>query len=385
MRWSRKGHLFVAGVIAVLVVTGLIHAFFPQEGSLPNEYNTNASEFLAREYGSVLKPKVLHACQSNTVEVLLIVASAVSNLDARTAVRDSWLPYLPSTYHLIFFLGSTEIAILQGQINEESRKFQDIFQDPRFIDSYYNLTFKSLALLQWTNKFCSSAKYLLKIDDDMYLNIQKFHDLTTCITHARNNIYVSKGTTGNNMETTGYNEPSNCSQVKPYNLINYYINSESHEYESYFFGGYLYVNVKADRNPNSKWYLHPKVYSATILPPFLSGTAYILTTNLIQHLLYACKYEPIIPLEDVYISGLLGSKGLKLKLSHVEGWSRFRPRWNTLCLFHDLLTAHGLSPSELLSITSSVSNLDKGECDTLGVHFINYFNTIISHFFPKIT
>lgn len=53
----------------------------------------------------------------------------------------------------------------------ESEKYGDIIED-RFIDSYNNLTLKSLVMLKLLTSHCSnSTKYLLKIDDDMYVNM----------------------------------------------------------------------------------------------------------------------------------------------------------------------------------------------------------------------
>lgn len=53
----------------------------------------------------------------------------------------------------------------------ESIKYGDIIED-RFIDSYNNLTLKSLFMLKLLINHCSnSTKYLLKIDDDMYVNL----------------------------------------------------------------------------------------------------------------------------------------------------------------------------------------------------------------------
>lgn len=53
---------------------------------------------------------------------------------------------------------------------EESTSFEDIIQEA-FFDSYNNLTIKSVMMLKWVQHHCSSAHFLMKVDDDVYLNL----------------------------------------------------------------------------------------------------------------------------------------------------------------------------------------------------------------------
>jgi hypothetical protein len=47
----------------------------------------------------------------------------------------------------------------------------DIVQED-FLDSYRNVSLKSAAMLKWSYTYCPSAKYTLKGDDDMFVNIE---------------------------------------------------------------------------------------------------------------------------------------------------------------------------------------------------------------------
>ncbi len=40
-----------------------------------------------------------------------------------------------------------------------------------FVDSYRNLTLKSIMWLKWTSDFCPNAQYVLKLDDDLIVNV----------------------------------------------------------------------------------------------------------------------------------------------------------------------------------------------------------------------
>lgn len=53
----------------------------------------------------------------------------------------------------------------------ENQRHDDIIQE-RFIDSYNNLTLKSVMMLKWVNNHCGEkARFVMKTDDDMYVNV----------------------------------------------------------------------------------------------------------------------------------------------------------------------------------------------------------------------
>ncbi|KAG7159908.1 Beta-1-3-galactosyltransferase 5-like 6 [Homarus americanus] len=311
-----------------------------------------------------------------------------------SATKSTMALKCPQAFHCTAFDEYVNL-FKQDRVTAEAKQHGDIAQDLSFHDSYSNLTLKTLSLLSWAQNFCRDTSYVLKIDDDVFLNVKRLYKLTVCVTEARQNIYRTKRE--DNPLNSGLQEltpfslssvdsslENLCNGFKPHQSINYLINSQSHEYESYMFAGYLYDGIRADRNPHSKWYLDPKIYSSDILPPFLSGTSYIMTSNIIPHLLEEAKSKPIIELEDVYISGLVGYSGLKLKLSHLEGWSRFRPRWDSPCMYRELITAHGLSPSELSAMTRAINNLSSDDCNGFLVYLANSFNSFVSSIFPRL-
>lgn len=59
----------------------------------------------------------------------------------------------------------------QNSILEEHNDYGDIIQE-RFIDDYNNLTIKSVMMLKWVTTNCPQATYLMKTDDDMYINVE---------------------------------------------------------------------------------------------------------------------------------------------------------------------------------------------------------------------
>ena len=67
-------------------------------------------------------------------------------------------------------------SLFQDKLNNESEEYGDIIQES-FVDSYANLTVKSLMLLKWFTHNCDNTQYLLKTDDDMYINLVKLYDI----------------------------------------------------------------------------------------------------------------------------------------------------------------------------------------------------------------
>ena len=45
----------------------------------------------------------------------------------------------------------------------------DLVQE-NFVDSYRNLTLKTLMAIRWASTYCSNANFVLKIDDDVLVN-----------------------------------------------------------------------------------------------------------------------------------------------------------------------------------------------------------------------
>ena len=62
------------------------------------------------------------------------------------------------------------VELCNDMIVEENERHRDIIQGS-FLDSYGNLTLKTRMALKWTVEDCPSAKYVMKTDDDMWINV----------------------------------------------------------------------------------------------------------------------------------------------------------------------------------------------------------------------
>uniref|UniRef100_A0A8C2I9Q3 Hexosyltransferase n=1 Tax=Cyprinus carpio TaxID=7962 RepID=A0A8C2I9Q3_CYPCA len=99
--------------------------------------------------------------------LVLMVPVAPHQLDARNAIR---------TVLTLFLVGLTGGAEAQQQLEEESRQHRDLVQS-NFVDSYFNLTIKTMVIMDWLATRCPQAAYAMKVDSDMYINVENLMSL----------------------------------------------------------------------------------------------------------------------------------------------------------------------------------------------------------------
>ena len=65
----------------------------------------------------------------------------------------------------------------RGDLQEEAGLIKEasLFQDliiADFVDTYENLTLKTISALQWVSTYCPNAEFVLKVDSDMMINFE---------------------------------------------------------------------------------------------------------------------------------------------------------------------------------------------------------------------
>lgn len=113
--------------------------------------------------------------QGESIKLLIIITSAPPHREMRLAIRQTWGHF--STRRDI------KIAFLVGVSNEDEKimaenyVYSDIIRG-NFVDSYNNLTLKTISMLEWVDKECPKASFILKTDDDMFINVPKLLSFT---------------------------------------------------------------------------------------------------------------------------------------------------------------------------------------------------------------
>ncbi|XP_046460823.1 lactosylceramide 1,3-N-acetyl-beta-D-glucosaminyltransferase A-like [Daphnia pulex] len=125
---------------------------------------------------------------NNTNQRTLFVAviSAPNNFEKRATIRSTWPSHLKNQSNINrqldvvgfgFIVGLTNNKTVQQKLTEESAKHNDILQ-VNVHDKYRNLSVKAAGLLNWLNSRCSPVDFVLKVDDDVYVNV---HNLATVL------------------------------------------------------------------------------------------------------------------------------------------------------------------------------------------------------------
>ncbi len=288
------------------------HGHFPVHNTQATSDNLH-SNGLHRNLSFVLgKPGV---CSSDTF-LVIVVCSSAENFRQRAAIRATWggaTNHPHGGARVVFLLGlpsqtqfHENAQHIQTEIRKEDSQFSDIIQS-NFDDSYRNLSLKSVAMLQWVNSHCGSARFLLKTDDDVFINIKTLLSDLHNIVHRR------------------------------------------------FIMGNIIAGAEPIQDPTSKWYTPKTLYPGARYPKYISGTAYVISGDLISDLFMVARDSALFLWEDVYVTGMCAQK--LDDVTHVfNAKFGYKKRISDACLFRMLITGHRMSPEELRALWSRVND-----------------------------
>ena len=243
-------------------------------------------------------------CQKDIFAVIMVCSSA-ENFVQRTAIRETWGivgRQSEKRTKVLFLLGLPDHGRvgmsnknIQKEIEKEYYRYGDIIE-VNFQDSYRNLSLKSVAMLKWMDTYCKIAKFLLKTDDDVFIN-------TNALLNDLHNSVHSRFTMGN-----------------------------------------IIAAAQPIRDRTSKWYTPSPIYSEQMYPKYISGTAYIISGDLLPDLFKVALQSDLFLWEDIFITGICAKK---LDAKHIfNAKFGFKKRISDPCLFRMLITGHRMTPEE---------------------------------------
>ncbi|XP_076210332.1 beta-1,3-galactosyltransferase 5 [Aptenodytes patagonicus] len=243
-------------------------------------------------------------CHKNPPFLVLLVTSSYHDIDARMAIRQTWgkeRTVAGKRLVTYFLLGNTVNLSQQAGITAESQKYKDIIQKD-FIDTYYNLTLKTMMGIEWIHKFCYQSSFVMKTDTDVFVNV--FY-LTELLLRKKRTTRV--------------------------------------------FTGFLKLNEYPIRRRGSKWYVSEEEYPGKTYPPFCSGTGYVFSTDVASQIYNVSDNVLFIKLEDVFIGLCLAKLNIQLVELHSE--QTFFPERIRFSVsrFKKIVMCHKIKPSEQLS------------------------------------
>ncbi|XP_076880704.1 beta-1,3-galactosyltransferase 2 [Brachyhypopomus gauderio] len=262
-----------------------------------------------------------YKCRDSSPFLILLIAAEPGQVEARNAIRQTWGNESVATglgFVRLFLLGLaiSPSAYPQSAINEESVQHHDIIQQ-EYMDTYYNLTIKTLMGMNWVAEYCPQARYVMKTDSDMFVN-------------------------------TEY-------------LIQKLLKPEL-PFRHNYFTGYLMRGYAPNRNKDSKWYMPPELYSSERYPIFCSGTGYVFSGDMAAKIYQASLSIRRLHLEDVYVGICLA----KLRIDPVPPPNEFLfNHWRvsySSCKYSHLITSHQFQPSELIKYWNHLQSNKHNAC-----------------------
>ncbi|KAG4065713.1 hypothetical protein HA402_012391 [Bradysia odoriphaga] len=122
---------------------------------------------------------VLSAAVNNNLRtVVIVVLSARNHFDRRNLIRQTYgsvrKAFNVHVLGVVFMLGNLDAPgsdVTDGnKLREEINRFGDIVVGD-FVDSYRNLTLKTIMAYEWLTSYCRDAQVVVKTDDDVFVNI----------------------------------------------------------------------------------------------------------------------------------------------------------------------------------------------------------------------
>ncbi|XP_029011287.1 beta-1,3-galactosyltransferase 9 [Betta splendens] len=279
----------------------------PRAGGYPLQSvpPTRADEFL-------LMPSPL-VCQRAKPYLITMVTSAPANQVAREAIRKTWggeVDVRGLRVMTLFMVGVATDPGLAKLLIEEAREQGDLVQG-RFLDTYSNLTLKTLSMLGWVRRFCPQAHFMAKVDDDVLFN--------------------------------------------PSTLL-HFLNKSRNPYEQGdLYLGRVHLRVAPDRDQDSKHYLPAGAYPPSVFPDYCSGTAYILSRSALLKISLAASASPLstpLPPEDVFVG--LCARTAGVLPSHCPLFSGGPGVPYGRCCYQAMVSIHHIAPREMLQYWAEV-------------------------------
>ena len=151
----------------------------------------------------------------------------------------------------------------------EAEKYNDMVMFD-FLDTYRNLTIKSLVTMDWAYNNINAA-YYFKIDDDVFVKLKAIFQI---------------------------------------------IKENVHE-EKILMGRCIFKD-RPKRSPSNQYYVSTKMYAGEYYPPFCYG-GYIISRKSLEVILPLSDITPLITLEDVSMGILLKAAG-NISMISITGW-----------------------------------------------------------------
>ena len=257
---------------------------------------------------------ICHGLRNSSVSLLVFILTTHNKSERRDALRKAWASLSRNntspTFRYVFLLGSPGKESEQNLQAENNVHHDMALQD--FTDSYRNLTLKTMMGFEWFTRFCSQASYVMKTDDDVFINVTNILRL--------------------------------AQQPEMQNKILGYCNK-----------------MEYPMRGNAKWAVTLREYPQKTYPGFCHGVGYLMLNKIAKGINFISEQVPFLHLEDVYV-GLCAHR-LRVPVQHVPGFRAFPlPIHETGCgeyRSQNLFAMHGLTPQNMMRVWRNCEGFHK--------------------------
>ncbi|XP_034149553.1 N-acetyllactosaminide beta-1,3-N-acetylglucosaminyltransferase 3 [Esox lucius] len=252
--------------------------------------------------------------KSIDVFLLLVIKSSPLNYERREVLRKTWAKERLQNglwIRRIFLSGTTGSGFEKRKLNKllrvENREHNDILQWD-FNDSFFNLTLKQILFLEWMDKNCRKARFLLNGDDDIFANTD--------------------------------------------NMVDYLQSLKDNSGDKHLFAGHLIRYVGPIREPRSKYYVPVQIQESDSYPPYCGGGGFLLSAYTAVVIYKMSQTIPILPIDDVYMGMCLEKAGLGPE-SHIGVRTAGLPIPSTKvdafdpCYYREIILVHRFLPHQI--------------------------------------
>lgn len=216
--------------------------------------------------------------------IVILVLSCRKNFLQRNLIRQTYgaIRNLNNVHILavVFMLGGVDAPDAEitdiSKLEAERVQFDDMIMGD-FVDTYRNLTRKSIMAYDWLTSFCQDADLLVKTDDDVMLNIFKL------------------------TEELGKWTPT--------------------VFRSYNIWCAIHWTEQVNKDEKSMYYISPEQYPGDILPKHCGGVGYVTTMDTVKRIKdeISRSFQGIVCThEDVFMTGIVPEKINLADAKHVE-------------------------------------------------------------------
>ena len=211
-------------------------------------------------------------CDAGSPFLLIVIPSVPNHFNTRQTIRetvgllakenkfvrdvDRNRKMTDVSVKLMFAIGQDGDQNTDMKVKNESRLHGDILQ-AEFVDSYFKLTKKMLLVLKWVSLYCAEIEYLLKSDEDVFVNVP---------------------------------------------LLVEYLEKFPPKLKGSIHG---YMNHRPSVRRLGKWAVKFDEYPLSQYPDYMSGNSYVISGNIVPRMCMVAEYLPYMPIEDAFITGVL--------------------------------------------------------------------------------